>query len=130
MKRKKVDRGDIISIPLKNRREQLAQVLWASSLFKNVILISFLKNNDLDNLEYISPPVFTSAKCVTSKRWNKLQTLECNHSPCPPLFIVGNELHEGDECRRKATESEFSNLLQMDVYGGGLVEMEAEEINT
>jgi len=131
-KRKQVDRGDIVAIPIEVGQEVFAQVCWASSRYKDLIQIVFLASRTEEELHgtlvFLEPTLFTGAQAVRKGRWRKLFIHQQLYTPCPPIFYSAGAIHDGDDYLREATEEERKNLLNLSALGAALVEQKASKI--
>lgn len=133
MKRRKVvDRGDMIAIPTTDGREVFAQVSWASSYYKDVIQIAFVRcasESELQGtLTFVEPTLFSAATVVRQRRWRKLTTHQQLYEPFPPVFYSAGGIFRGDEFLREAVDDERASLPILSVLGAQLVENRATEI--
>jgi hypothetical protein len=112
--------GDIFTIPLEGGREALCRVLYASSYFKNVVLIGFYGARS-DKFS-TSGQVSASPKALIYTGWSKTWPVighepVANHESVLSRRIVAGDVWEGDRHVGQATEVEWAALSKMEVYG-------------
>ncbi|WCE05979.1 Imm26 family immunity protein [Pseudoxanthomonas sp. JBR18] len=112
--------GDIFTIPLEDGRKALCRVLFASSYFKDVVLIGCygVRSDDLSTSEQAS----TGPKAMVYTGWSKAWTIighepMASHEGTLSRRIVAGDVWEGDKLMGKATEAELASLPKMQVHG-------------
>jgi len=128
----KVKPGDIVGIPLEEKRVAVGMVLHVSTLFKNAIMIGFynqlfesMEDIDIEALggEFIETPNYTGKQLITSGRWevvgNNPKLLA--EAAIPQLRVV-NTLHYKDQVIRQLSPDEFKEYVEFRGQGGIFVE--------
>jgi hypothetical protein len=112
--------GDIFTIPLEDGREALCRILYASSYFKDVVLIGCygVCSDKFSATEQVS----VSPKAMMYTRWSKTWPVighepTTSHEGILSRRIVAGDVWEGDEHMGQATEIELASLSKMEVYG-------------
>ena len=112
--------GDIFTIPLEDGREALCRILYASSYFKDVVLIGCygLCSDNISATEQVS----VSPKAMMYTGWSKTWPVighepMASHEGILSRRIVAGDVWEGDKHMGQATESELASLSKMEVYG-------------
>jgi hypothetical protein len=112
--------GEILSIPFEDGREALCRILYASTYFKNVVLIGcYGARSDKFSTNKL---ITTGPKVALYTGWSKAWAIigyepVAEHEISLSRRIVAGDIWEGDRHLGKATDGELASLPKMEVYG-------------
>jgi hypothetical protein len=131
---KKVDLGAVVAIPLSEGGYKLAQVIYASSYFKDVILLAFLpgisKNPELPIdifNEYVGECIYTGSGIIRKGHWLLLGYAELPKAVPEAKRIVAGDVWLNDECIGPASETDYLDLPKMRTVGYKIIEKRIHE---
>ena len=134
MPKEKVIEGDILLFTLENNKYSLAKILFASKVFKNVILLGIYGKiidekqmpNDLPN-SYVDT-IYTSSKRITEFGWEKIGNISVSESDkALTERNVGGEIYIEDKFIRIENEND-AHIPYMGVYGFVALERKIKKI--
>ena len=109
--------GDIFTIPLEDGREALCRVLYASSYFKDVVLLGCY-GCSLPTAEQVDANPKVMMYTGWSKAWSVIGHKPVDsHERTFSRRIVAGDVWEGDKHMGQATEAELTSLPKMEVFG-------------
>jgi hypothetical protein len=134
MKRLKVTVGDIALVPTGDGRAIPAKVIYASSYFKDVILLALYRSvategEPIPTLESPALLIYTSQAPISKGRWPKAGYAQVNDQERHlAKRIVAGDVWLADECLGPASVEDHRTLPKMVVAGAGLVEERAASL--
>ena len=135
VKRIAVKPGDILVIPA-NGSSVAAKVIFASSYFKDVILIKLLQGAIQSDVEAKKQTFdekfdlfYTGAQPIKEGRWRVVDSHPVSEAEkALTKRTSGGEVWLEDMHLGPASDRDLATLPKMEVYGGGLVEKRASRV--
>jgi hypothetical protein len=132
MRKRRLNPGDVICVPIADDKVVVGIVLHISNLFRNAVLVGFYKQLfpscdavDINLLggDFIWIPNYTGKKELTDGTWQVIgNSPKLLHVATIPHLVVVSDVYFKDEVIRHLNPDEANKYPILSVAGGGAIE--------